>query len=50
VSRPTTAGFVDFETTMNKAFADIRNGAAAKDRLEQASQELERTLKKYQGQ
>jgi multiple sugar transport system substrate-binding protein len=50
VHRPTTIGFVDFETVMNKAFADIRNGAAAKDRLEQASQELERTLKKYQGQ
>jgi multiple sugar transport system substrate-binding protein len=50
VHRPTTIGYVDFETVMNKAFADIRNGANAKSRLGQASQELQRTLKKYQGQ
>ena len=27
VARPTSVGYVDFETVMNKAFADIRNGS-----------------------
>ncbi|HYO41237.1 MAG TPA: sugar ABC transporter substrate-binding protein [Nocardioidaceae bacterium] len=48
VSRPTTAGFVDFETVMNKAFADIRNGSDPAERLQAASTELESVLKKYQ--
>jgi multiple sugar transport system substrate-binding protein len=47
VSRPTTAAFVDFETIMNKAFADIRNGADPKERLDSASDELGSTLEKY---
>jgi multiple sugar transport system substrate-binding protein len=47
VSRPTTAGFVDFETDMNKAFADIRNGADPAARLRQASTQLDRDLAKY---
>jgi multiple sugar transport system substrate-binding protein len=47
VHRPTTVGFVDFETIMNKAFSDIRNGADASDRLAEASDELERSLAKY---
>jgi multiple sugar transport system substrate-binding protein len=47
VSRPTTAGFVDFETDMNKAFADIRNGADPAARLQQAAQQLDRDLAKY---
>ena len=50
VHRPTTIGYVDFETVMNKAFTDIRNGASASQRLQQATQELKRALKKYQGQ
>jgi multiple sugar transport system substrate-binding protein len=49
VSRPTTVAFVDFETIMNKAFADIRNGTPAPARLQDASTELESALKKYQG-
>jgi multiple sugar transport system substrate-binding protein len=48
VSRPTTTGFVDFETVMNKAFADIRNGADPAERLQSASKELDSVLKKYQ--
>jgi multiple sugar transport system substrate-binding protein len=47
VSRPTTIGFVDFETVMNKAFADIRNGTDASTRLQQATGELDRALTKY---
>jgi multiple sugar transport system substrate-binding protein len=47
VSRPVTTGYVDFESVMNKAFADIRNGTAASTRLTQAGQELDRTLAKY---
>jgi multiple sugar transport system substrate-binding protein len=48
VSRPTTAAYVDFETIMNKAFADIRNGQDPKQRLDSASQELDSALGKYQ--
>ncbi|WP_250037137.1 sugar ABC transporter substrate-binding protein [Paractinoplanes maris] len=47
VSRPITTGFVDFESVMNKAFADIRNGTDATTRLTQAGQELDRDLAKY---
>jgi multiple sugar transport system substrate-binding protein len=47
VSRPVTTGYVDFESVMNKAFADIRNGTEASTRLTQAGQELDRTLAKY---
>jgi multiple sugar transport system substrate-binding protein len=47
VHRPTTTGFVDFETVMNKAFSDIRNGSDPSQRLGQAQQELQRALAKY---
>jgi multiple sugar transport system substrate-binding protein len=47
VSRPTTVGYVDFESVINKAFADIRNGTDATSRLTQASGELDRVLAKY---
>jgi multiple sugar transport system substrate-binding protein len=47
VSRPISVGYVDFESVMNKAFADIRNGTDATTRLQQASTELDRTLTKY---
>ncbi|WP_197430060.1 sugar ABC transporter substrate-binding protein [Auraticoccus cholistanensis] len=47
VARPTTVGFVDFETVMNKAFADIRNGSEPAERLQQAAEELDRALAKY---
>ena len=49
VHRPQSVGFVDFETIMNKAFSDIRNGSKPKSRLNQASQELNRALAKYRG-
>jgi multiple sugar transport system substrate-binding protein len=47
VSRPVSVGYVDFESVLNKAFADIRNGADAAARLSQASGELDRALAKY---
>jgi multiple sugar transport system substrate-binding protein len=47
VSRPVTVGYVDFESVMNKAFADIRNGTDAPTRLAQATDELDRALAKY---
>jgi multiple sugar transport system substrate-binding protein len=47
VSRPMSIGYVDFESMMNKAFADIRNGSPAADRLKQAGSELDRALIKY---
>ena len=47
VSRPVSVGYVDFESVINKAFADIRNGAEPAARLSQANGEIERTLAKY---
>lgn len=44
VGRPRTVGFVAFETVMNKAFSDIRNGAEAKGALDDAQNQLERQL------
>lgn len=41
VSRPRTIGYVIFEEVMNRAFSDVRNGADAKTRLEQAQKQLE---------
>lgn len=41
VHRPRSVGYVQFEDIMLKAFADIRNGAEPKQRLETASQELQ---------
>lgn len=44
VARPRTVGYVAFETEMNRAFGDIRNGIPAVEVLEQAQQRLERML------
>lgn len=46
--RPSSIGYVEFETTMNKAFSDIRNGADIKVTLDNAQDELTRILAKYQ--
>lgn len=40
VARPVSVGYVQFESLINKAFADIRNGASAAARLEQAQQQI----------
>jgi multiple sugar transport system substrate-binding protein len=44
VPRPSSVGYTQFETVINKAFADIRNGSDAKTRLDQAQDELTRAL------
>ena len=48
VGRPRTVGYVAFETVMNKAFSDIRNGAEAKAALDDAQSQLERQLARIQ--
>ncbi len=40
VSRPRTVGYVVFEEIMNRAFSDVRNGAAAQGVLDQAEAQL----------
>jgi ABC-type glycerol-3-phosphate transport system substrate-binding protein len=47
VSRPISVGYVDFESVINKAFADIRNGTDPSTRFQQATGELDRALAKY---
>ena len=48
VGRPRTVGFVTFETVMNKAFSDIRNGADSKATLDDAQSQLQRQLARIQ--
>ena len=40
LARPVSVGYVQFESVVDKAFADIRNGADVKSRLAQATQQL----------
>jgi ABC-type glycerol-3-phosphate transport system substrate-binding protein len=48
VNRVQTIGYIEFETILNQAFADIRNGADAKTSLTNASAQLTTAWKKYQ--
>src|SRR3954471_9429950 len=48
VNRVQTIGYIEFETILNQAFADIRNGADAKTSLDNASTQLATAWKKYQ--
>jgi ABC-type glycerol-3-phosphate transport system substrate-binding protein len=48
VNRIPTIGYIEFETILNQAFADIRNGADAKTSLDNASTQLATAWKKYQ--
>jgi ABC-type glycerol-3-phosphate transport system substrate-binding protein len=48
VNRVQTIGYIEFETILNQAFADIRNGADAKTALDNASTQLATAWKKYQ--
>ena len=41
VARPVSVGYVQFESLINKAFGDIRNGADPAERLEQAQAQIE---------
>lgn len=45
--RPSTIGYVDFETTMNKSFADIRNGGDVSGILDTAQSTLERQMARH---
>jgi ABC-type glycerol-3-phosphate transport system substrate-binding protein len=47
VHRPRSIGYIDFETIIGKAFADIRNGSDAHNRLVQAQQELQHAFQRY---
>ncbi|MEU1973756.1 sugar ABC transporter substrate-binding protein [Microbacterium sp. NPDC019599] len=40
-ARPVSVGYVQFESLINKAFGDIRNGADVSDRLKQAEQQIQ---------
>lgn len=48
VNRLSTVGYVEFETILNGAFADIRNGTDASTALESASVELEAAWQSYE--
>jgi ABC-type glycerol-3-phosphate transport system substrate-binding protein len=48
VNRVPTIGYIEFETILNQAFADIRNGADPKTALTNASTQLTTAWKKYQ--
>lgn len=44
VGRPRTTGYVAFETIMNRAFSDLRNGAEVEPTLQSAQDQLTSTL------
>jgi len=48
VPRPRSIGFVAFETVLNRAFSDLRNGADVAATLAQAQQQLESQLRRLQ--
>lgn len=48
VTRPNTIGYVEFEEILNRAFADIRNGAEPHSTLETAQKQLENAWKVYE--
>ncbi|WP_089153458.1 sugar ABC transporter substrate-binding protein [Paenibacillus senegalimassiliensis] len=47
VSRPMTPGYLEWESNMNKAFDDIKNGAEPQKALDQAVSIIDNQLKKY---
>ena len=48
VSVVASIGYVAFETVMNKAFSDIRNGSDVESTLKQAQQQLTSQLRRIQ--
>ena len=48
VNRVSTIGYIEFESILNQAFADIRNGADAKTTLDKASSQLKTAWAKYE--
>ena len=47
VNRVSTIGYIEFETILNQAFSDIRNGADARTALDKASADLTTAWAKY---
>lgn len=47
VNRVSTIGYIEFESILNQAFADIRNGAEAKPTLDKAESQLKTAWAKY---
>lgn len=47
VNRVSTVGYIEFETILNQAFSDIRNGADARTALDKASDDLTTAWAKY---
>jgi ABC-type glycerol-3-phosphate transport system substrate-binding protein len=47
VARPKTPGYLEWETLMDKAFNDIKNGTDPKQALDGAVSQIDRQLKKY---
>lgn len=47
VNRVSTIGYIEFESILNQAFADIRNGADAKTSLDKAASQLKTAWAKY---
>jgi len=48
VPRPMTPGYLEWESLVNKAYEDIKNGSDPKDALDTAIQQIDRQLKKYE--
>jgi ABC-type glycerol-3-phosphate transport system substrate-binding protein len=48
VPRPLTPGYLEWESLVNKAYEDIKNGADPKEALDTAVQQIDRQLKKYE--
>jgi len=47
VNRVSTIGYIEFESILNQAFSDIRNGADAKTTLDKADSQLKTAWAKY---
>lgn len=47
VPRPKTPGYLEFESNLNKAFEDIKNGADPQKTLDEAVNVIDNQLKKY---
>jgi ABC-type glycerol-3-phosphate transport system substrate-binding protein len=47
VHRPASVGYIDFETIMNRAFSDIRNGKNVVSTLNRAQRELKDAFSRY---
>lgn len=48
VPRPKTPGYLEWETNMNGAFKNIKNGTDPQEALNQAASEIDNLLKKYE--